>query len=83
MPDYWDKNVTCDDAAAGTVTMATMARGSGDRKLDNTRPAQRSRTRDVVLRAAGVGSIKYREAYKNKLEKPAALDSLDINDETI
>ena len=66
MPDYWDKNVTCDDAAAGTVTMVTMARGSGDRKLDNTRPAQRSRTRDVVLsRAAGVGNIKYREAYKH------------------
>ena len=39
MPDYWDKNVTCDAAAAGTVTRVTMARGSGDRKLDNTRPA--------------------------------------------
>ena len=68
MSDYWDKNVTCDDAAAGTVTRVTMARGSGDRKLDNTRPAPRSRTRDVVLsRAAGVGNIKYREAYKNEL----------------
>ena len=66
MPDYWDKNVTC-DAAAGMVAMATMARGSGDRKLDNTRPAQRSRTRDVVLsRAAGVGNIKYREAVKQQ-----------------
>ena len=69
MPDYWDKNVTC-DAAAGAVTRVTMARGSGDRKLDNTRPAPRSRTRDVVLsRAAGVGNIKYREAYKNELRK--------------
>ena len=71
MPDYWDKNVTR-DAAAGTVTRVTMARGSGDRKLDNTRPAPGSRTRDVLLSraaVAGVGNIKYREAYKNELQK--------------
>ena len=80
MPDYWDKNVTCDDAAAGAVTMVTMARGSGDRKLDNTRPAQRSRTRDVVLsrgpREWGISNI---VKHTNILE----LTVLDMNDETV